>query len=566
MKKRRIAAAVLAALLAAQSMSAAAEEICVKPVREAAPIPISEDVFPDGVFRSYLKKYIDKNADGQLSGEETAAVTTMDINAEGVSDLTGISCFTGLTALDCGDNRLTSLDVSRNKALQELWCDKNALTSLDVSQNTALRALVCDRNQLTSLELGHNPALEFLSADHNRLTHLDVRGLNLSGTDADGTPKLRMNLGGQSGTADLQRIKGGWLLDLAAVTGSAYIGNVMAVSKVEGAAQTDTQVIFSETNVPETLSYLYMAGGRVCSRSDSLMKVDLTLTKLPCSHRYGEYTRVKEPTVQAEGLEMSICELCGDVQSRPVAKLKRTVKFSARSLPLQKGKSVSVRSLVTGIRKGDSILSFSSSKKSVAVVSASGKVTAKKKGTAVITVTMKKTGDSAALTVKVQDQKVKTAKITGLSKTKTVGVGKKITLKPARSPISSQDKFTYSTSNKKVAAVTSGGVVKGVKAGTANITVRAGSARYTVKVKVTAPAVSKIKNIPAKKTLKKGAGYKLSPRLLPAGSSAKVTYQSSNAKVAAVNSSGRITAKKKGSAVITVKAGKAKAVCRVTVK
>ncbi|MCM1904438.1 Ig-like domain-containing protein [Blautia sp. MB18-30] len=61
---------------------------------------------------------------------------------------------------------------------------------------------------------------------------------------------------------------------------------------------------------------------------------------------------------------------------------------------------------------------------------------------------------------------------------------KKLTLKPVISPITSQEKVTYSSSNKKIATVNSSGVITGKKKGTAYITVKSGKIRKKVKVVV----------------------------------------------------------------------------------
>ena len=63
--------------------------------------------------------------------------------------------------------------------------------------------------------------------------------------------------------------------------------------------------------------------------------------------------------------------------------------------------------------------------------------------------------------------------------------GKKLTLKPSRTPITSTQKFTYKSSNKKIATVSSKGVIKGKKTGKAKITVKSGKKKYTVTVTVT---------------------------------------------------------------------------------
>ena len=70
---------------------------------------------------------------------------------------------------------LTTLDLSRNTALNYLDIDANALTSLDVSSNTALTFLECADNQLTTLELSLNVALSEFYCENNQLTSLDFR-------------------------------------------------------------------------------------------------------------------------------------------------------------------------------------------------------------------------------------------------------------------------------------------------------------------------------------------------------------------------------------------------------
>ena len=48
--------------------------------------------------------------------------------------------------MKCGNNQLTSLDISANTALTELKCGNNQLTALDISANTALTTLMCHSN------------------------------------------------------------------------------------------------------------------------------------------------------------------------------------------------------------------------------------------------------------------------------------------------------------------------------------------------------------------------------------------------------------------------------------
>jgi len=112
--------------------------------------------------------------DGSVPTANISSITSLEVYNNNITELTGIEDFTALTFLECGDNPLTSLDVSNNTALEYLYCYSNQLTSLDVSNNTALEYLYCYDNQLTSLDVSNNTALTTLSCYSNQLTSLDV--------------------------------------------------------------------------------------------------------------------------------------------------------------------------------------------------------------------------------------------------------------------------------------------------------------------------------------------------------------------------------------------------------
>ena len=100
-----------------------------------------------------------------------------------------------------------------------------------------------------------------------------------------------------------------------------------------------------------------------------------------------------------------------------------------------------------------------------------------------VTITLA-SGKKQVISVTVQKTTVRTTKIIGLKSSVTVARNKKLTLKPVISPITSQEKVTYSSSNKKIATVSSSGVITGKKKGTAYITVKSGKIRKKVKVVV----------------------------------------------------------------------------------
>jgi len=102
-----------------------------------------------------------------------------------------------ITKLNCDDNELISLDISKNSALIELICEENQLTSLDVSKNSALIVLICEENELSSLDVSQNSALKVLDCSENQLTGAALNALfeTLHSNSGDKTIFIGMNPG-----------------------------------------------------------------------------------------------------------------------------------------------------------------------------------------------------------------------------------------------------------------------------------------------------------------------------------------------------------------------------------
>ena len=84
--------------------------------------------------------------------------------------------------------------------------------------------------------------------------------------------------------------------------------------------------------------------------------------------------------------------------------------------------------------------------------------------------------------VTVKNTLVKTRKLSGVPKTKTISKGKSFTIKAEATPKNTDENISYTSSNTKVATVTSKGVVKGMNKGTTTITVKSGSKKMSCKV------------------------------------------------------------------------------------
>lgn len=282
------------------------------------------------------------------------------------------------------------------------------------------------------------------------------------------------------------------------------------------------------------------------------------------------------PTVFADGkTEGSHCSVCGTVleKQNTIAKVPGTIYLTASSLKMKTGQSTTAFK-ATGFSEGDYVTAVTSNKPrtvKVTNVNKNGtfKLTAgKKKGSAVVTVTLasKKT---ASFKVTVQKAAVKTTKITTTTKSLTLAKGatyKKLASSITVTPVTSKEKVSYSSSNKKVATVSSKGVIKAKKAGTTKITVKSGKKKVVVTVKVTGVKTTNLSGVPAAKSVSKGKSFKIKAIATPRNTDEKITFKSSNKKVATVTSKGVVKGLKKGTATITVQSGSKKMTCKVTVK
>lgn len=284
-------------------------------------------------------------------------------------------------------------------------------------------------------------------------------------------------------------------------------------------------------------------------------------------HRLGAWRTTRAATALVTGIQERTCSVCGGAkQTRTIAKLKPTITLNVpqgKTLPLALKKSFTVK--VSGLAKGDSVKSWSSSNKAIVTVTSKGKMSARKTGTVKITVTLR-SGKTAWFKVKVQKTPVKTSKITGISKKVTLNKGKKYTLKPVLTPVTTLDKVKYSTSNKKVATVNSRGQIVAKSAGRATITVTAGSKKAKIVVTVPKVKTTEIKGVKTDLTLKRGKTYRIKAKAYPTNTDEKITYTSSNKKLATVTSKGVIKAVKKGKVTITVKSGRKSVKMQLTVK
>lgn len=196
-------------------------------------------------------------------------------------------------------------------------------------------------------------------------------------------------------------------------------------------------------------------------------------------------------------------------------------------------------------------LSFKSSNASVAAVSSNGVITAKSKGSCVITATATDgSGKSAKCRVTVV-RPVTNVKLN--AHTISWNVGKKAHFHPTVTPTTASNiSVKYTSSNRRVATVDSNGLLTAVGKGTCTVTCTAadGSGKKdTCKVTVKQP-VRKL-TISGSSSVNEGSSIELKAVAAPSNATNKnVTWSSSDKTVAKVSSTGKVTALKAGKATI----------------
>ena len=101
--------------------------------------------------------------------------------AEGMTSI-DVSANSELQVLNVSDSGISSIDITNNPKLKELYCDHMGydnggsakLSALDITKNPELVYLFCSGNNLTELDVTNNTKLTHVFASANYLTSIDV--------------------------------------------------------------------------------------------------------------------------------------------------------------------------------------------------------------------------------------------------------------------------------------------------------------------------------------------------------------------------------------------------------
>lgn len=241
-----------------------------------------------------------------------------------------------------------------------------------------------------------------------------------------------------------------------------------------------------------------------------------------------------------------------------VAKLKSTLKLDKSSIRMNVGSTYRLKKTVTSNNTKLPSVKFSSKNSSVASVGVStGKIKAKRVGSTYI---VAKTTDASHATARCRVIVIRRATSVSLNKTYAVCyIGSTLKLKATVKPTNATiKKVKWSSSDKKVAAVTGSGKITGYAEGETYITATTtdgGNKKARCLVKVMEPIeTSNIIVSQTDLTMKVGDTTEISFTILPDNHTDSIKMASDNKRVVTVTNSGKVRAVGTGNATITITA------------
>lgn len=367
-----------------------------------------------------------------------------------------VSKNTQLLYIGCGDNQLKSLDVSKNTRLYDLYCENNQLMSLNLSKNMKLWVLHCKSNQLMNLDLSKNINLEklFCSGNTGKIVLASIKGgwqLDLervAGAGNAGRVTITSKIAGMTrkgniisfvgdapktltytydtGASGLAEDSEDKILEVTLTLSTEactkhkfgeYVVTRQATALKKGTAVRTCTVCGEQQSksVPKLKPTIKLSTSSVTLDVKKSVKVKVSAlasgdavaswkssdTSIATVNKKGKITaksKAGKATVTVtlkSGLSKKISVT---VQKGAVA--CTSVTLNKKSLTLKKGKTFTLKATVKPASCTQKA-AYKTSSKSVATVNSKGKITAKKKGTATITVTVgKKTATCKVKVVK----------------------------------------------------------------------------------------------------------------------------------------------------------------------
>ena len=199
-----------------------------EPIEDVAPlgdedhiVPLFETLAPSALLMEMsaddsitfadpkLDEYIRKTYGGgdRISKSTAETITVLDISGLEIGSLAGIEHFIHLVSLDCSNNDLTALDISKNFELETLIASHNSITLLaaqiNLTNNKQLKHLDLSHNKISgSLYMNENILLAYADLSHNQfssigftqnseLLYINIENNRIRIANVTGNPRLK---------------------------------------------------------------------------------------------------------------------------------------------------------------------------------------------------------------------------------------------------------------------------------------------------------------------------------------------------------------------------------------
>jgi len=235
-----------------------------------------------------------------------------------------------------------------------------------------------------------------------------------------------------------------------------------------------------------------------------------------------------------------------------------SIAIQPRSATIQRGGTAQLTANVTdasGASVSDRVPTWTSSDASVAIVSASGLVTAVAPGSARIAAALDGVTDSVSISVVA----VPVGSVTVQPATASLAAGQSVTftatVKDVNGAVVTDRTVVWTSSNAAVASVTQSGAVKALASGTATISATSEGSTGSAALTVTSAPVASISIQPPGLTLQRNTSSTLSATVKDAGGTVltgrTINWTSADTTIARVSSTGVVTARNLGMTSIT---------------
>lgn len=144
---------------------------------------IASNVNPNSSVTWDVYTKVDTNNDGEVQFSEAQNIIYLNVSGStstngGIQNLQGLEAFYNLMYLKCEYNQLTTVDLSVYSNLKNFYCGNNLISSMNLSNSSNLELLNCGYNQMVTIDLSQCANLQYLYIRNNQLTSLNLENNN----------------------------------------------------------------------------------------------------------------------------------------------------------------------------------------------------------------------------------------------------------------------------------------------------------------------------------------------------------------------------------------------------